>query len=183
VGNRQEFLYAVPAMRPVLDQQTIAARVAELGRAISRDYQERDLVMVGILKGAFIFLADLVRAVTIPVTVDFIRVASYGHATTSSGTCTVTKDMDCDPAGRDILLVEDIADTGRTLAFLSAMLRERGARSVASCVLIDKAERRECAIDLAYTGFAVPNGFLVGYGLDHAERYRNLPAIYALDTD
>ena len=168
-------------MRCVFDQQTIAARVAAMGREISRDYHGRDLLLVGILKGAFVFLADLVRALSLPVEVDFVRVASYGSATTSSGTCTVTKDLEADPAGRDVLLVEDIADSGRTLAFLVERLRARGARSVAACVLIDKTERRERALDLVYTGFTVPAGFLVGYGLDYAERYRHLPAIYALE--
>ncbi len=169
-------------MRCVIDQTAIAARVAALGRDISRDYRGRDLLLVGVLKGAFVFLADLVRAISLAVEVDFVRVASYGHATTSSGTCTLTKDLESDPAGRDVLLVEDIADSGRTLAFLVERLRARGARSVAVCVLIDKTGRRERRLDLAYTGFTVASGFLVGYGLDHGERYRHLPAVYALDA-
>ncbi len=167
----------------VISESAIRRRIAELGRQISQDFPDGGLLAVGILKGAFIFLADLVRAIDVPLEVDFIRVASYGDRTCSSGTCTMTKDLETDPAGRHILLIEDIADTGRTLDFLTKELAGRGARSVHCCVLIDKAMRRERAVSINYAGFSVPSGFLVGYGLDHAEQYRHLPAVYELLPD
>lgn len=164
----------------VFSEAAIAGRVRELGGMIRRDYAGRPLVLVGILNGAFIFAADLARAIDLPLEVDFIRVASYGKATASSGTVTLTKDIELAIAGKEVVLVEDIVDTGRTLSCLKEMFMARGPASLKICALIDKKERREVAVTVDYAGFTVAEGFLVGYGLDCAEQYRNLPAVYHL---
>ncbi|MEW6501439.1 MAG: hypoxanthine phosphoribosyltransferase [Thermodesulfobacteriota bacterium] len=164
----------------VLGEAAIAARVRELGERIRRDYAGRPLVLVGILNGAFIFTADLARAIDLPLEVDFIRVASYGSGTSSSGSVRLTKDIELAIGGKEVLLVEDIVDTGRTIAALTGMLMARGPASLRICALIDKRERREVAVTVDYAGFTVAEGFLVGYGLDCAEQYRNLPAVYRL---
>ncbi|MDA8164886.1 MAG: hypoxanthine phosphoribosyltransferase [Desulfobacteraceae bacterium] len=167
-------------MKLVLSPDDIARRTAELGAAITRDYAGRRLVVIGILKGAFIFTADLVRAIDLPLEIDFIRVASYGSQT-SSGDLQLTKDVELELAGKDLLLVEDIVDTGRTLASLQELLGRRQPRSVRVCALIDKRERREVEVAIDYIGFAVAEGFLVGYGLDVAEQHRHHPAVYRLE--
>jgi len=164
----------------VVSRQDIARRVKELGQAIARDYAGRRLIMIGILNGAFIFLADLVREIDLPLEIDFIRVSSYGSSTCSSGAIQCTKDTELDLAGKDILLVEDIVDTGRTLARLKELFAARKAESVRICALIDKKERREVEVAVDYAGFEVSEGFLVGYGLDHAEQHRQYPAIYKI---
>lgn len=164
----------------VLSSTQIKSRVAELAQQISADYADRNLLMIGVLNGAFIFLADLARAVTIPHQIDFIRVASYGQSATTSGTIRLVKDVEIDLAGKDILLVEDIVDTGTTLAWLAETFREKQAASVRVCALIDKKERRESEVLIDYTGFTLERGFLVGYGLDYAEQHRSLPDIYSL---
>ncbi|MDG4475228.1 hypoxanthine phosphoribosyltransferase [Thiovibrio frasassiensis] len=164
----------------VVSSQDIARRVKELGRAISRDYSGRKLVMVGILNGAFIFLADLVREIELPIEIDFIRVSSYGSSTCSSGTIQCTKDTELELEGKDVLLVEDIVDTGKTIACLRQLLVDRKAASVGICALIDKRERRAVEVAVDYAGFTVAEGFLVGYGLDHAEQHRQYPAIYKI---
>jgi len=166
----------------LISAEEIAERVSRLGEEIGRNFAGRKLVVIGILKGSFIFLADLVRQIDLDLSVDFLRVASYGSAEASSGNCRLTKDIETDISGRDVLLVEDIADSGQTLSFLHRHLREAGAASIAACVLIDKRERRQEAVRIDYSGFTVETGFLVGYGLDCAEQYRNLPAIYTLDA-
>jgi len=164
----------------VLSSRQIRDRVAELAQQISADYADRNLVMIGVLNGAFIFLADLARAVTIPHQIDFIRVASYGQSATSSGTIRLAKDAEIDLDGRDVLLVEDIVDTGTTLAWLTEKFKEKKAASVRICSLIDKQERREREVRIDYVGFTLQQGFLVGYGLDYAEQHRSLPDIYSL---
>lgn len=164
----------------LLSKEQIRDRIAELGRSLTLDFAGRQLLVIGILNGAFLFVADLVRCIELPLEIDFIRVASYGCATSSSGQCAVRKDLELAIAGKDILLVEDIADSGHTLAFLHRHLKEKGARTVKSCVLIDKQERRQRPVTIDYAGFTVAEGFLVGYGMDCAEQYRNLPAIYTL---
>ena len=164
----------------VVSKQDIARRVKELGRAITRDYSGRRLVVIGILNGAFIFLADLVREIELPIEIDFIRVSSYGSSTCSSGVIQCSKDTELDLAGKDVLLVEDIVDTGRTIACLRELLAARKAESVRVCALIDKQERRTVDVTVDYAGFAVSEGFLVGYGLDHAQQHRHYPAIYKL---
>ncbi len=166
----------------ILSQEEIARRVDQLGHEISAFYQNRPLVLVGVLKGAFIFMADLARALTRDVELDFVRVASYGMSSTSSGEISLSKDVDLDLSGKDVLLVEDIVDTGRTLAWLKEFFQDKGAASVRICTLIDKKERRQTEIDVDFLGFAVEEGFLVGYGLDCAEKYRNLAAVYHLEN-
>ncbi|OGQ87626.1 MAG: hypoxanthine phosphoribosyltransferase [Deltaproteobacteria bacterium RIFOXYD12_FULL_56_24] len=164
----------------VVSRSDIARRVKELGRAITLDYAGRRLVVIGILNGAFIFLADLVREIELPMEIDFIRVSSYGSSTCSSGTIQCSKDTELELAGKDILLVEDIVDTGRTIACLRELLLLRKAESVRVCAMIDKKERRAVEVVVDYVGFEVPEGFLVGYGLDHAQQHRQYPAIYKL---
>lgn len=163
----------------VISREQLRATVSALGTRISADYAGKELVMIGVLNGAFIFLADLVRTVTIPHQIDFIRVASYGQSDSSSGTIRLAKDVELDLRDRHVLLVEDIVDTGTTLAWLTERFKERQAASVRICALIDKKERRQTEVRLDYVGFA-QDGFLVGYGLDYAEQFRYLPEIYSL---
>ncbi len=161
----------------LFNRREIAEKVEQLGQRITADYKGRPLVLIGVLNGAFIFLADLARAIELPVEIDFIRVASYGDATTTSGTIRLTKPPEIDLTGKDILLVEDIVDTGTTLAWLRQYFKEHHVESVKICALIDKKERRASEVVVDYRGFEVQKGFLVGYGLDHGERFRNLPSI------
>jgi hypoxanthine phosphoribosyltransferase len=165
----------------VYSRDEIARRVRELAAAISADYAGRDLVLVGVLRGAFVFLADLIRQLTIPVTIDFIGALSYGSRTETSGQVTITKDLQTPIAGRDVLLVEDIEDTGITLRSLLGVVQGRGPRSVKVCALIDKKERRLVDLKVDYVGFEVPGGFIVGYGIDYADQYRYLPDIYRIE--
>ena len=165
----------------ILSQEEIARRVVQLGQEISVFYRNRPLVLIGVLNGAFIFMADLARALTRDVEIDFIRVASYGKSSVSSGVISLSKDVELDLAGKEVLLVEDIIDTGRTLAFLKEFFLKKGAASVRICTLIDKKERRQIEVEVDYRGFVVDEGFLVGYGLDCAEQYRNLAAVYHLE--
>jgi len=166
----------------ILSRQDIQARVKDLGKTITGDYQGGKLVMIGVLNGAFIFMADLARAVDLQLEVDFIRVASYGQSDSSSGKISLSKDVEMDLAGKDVLLVEDIIDTGRTLAYLKDYFRQHRPASVKICALIDKKERREVEIEADYVGFDVKEGFLVGYGLDFAEQYRQFPDVYHLEN-
>jgi hypoxanthine phosphoribosyltransferase len=167
----------------LISRDEIARRVTELGGQISRDYAGRNLVMVGVLKGAFIFLADLVRALPFPVVVDFVRLKSYGAGTESAGEILVTKDVEESLQGRDVLIVEDIIDLGLTLDFLRQHLLSHQPRSLKICCLIDKRERRRVDVPLDYTGFVVEKGFLVGYGLDCGEGERTWPEIFVLTKD
>jgi len=155
-------------------------KVADLGAAISRDYEGRDLLLVGVLKGAIFFLSDLMREISIPCEVDFMAVASYGSATDSSGVVRILKDLDDSIEGRHVLIVEDIVDSGLTLQYLLRNLRARGPESVEVCALLTKPERRKIELEARYVGFEIPNRFAIGYGLDHDERYRNLPFVAAL---
>ena len=168
--------------RCLISREDIARRVEELADKISRDYAGRDLVMVGVLKGAFIFLADLVRALPFPVEVDFVRLKSYGTGTTSSGKIKVTKDVEEILKDRDVIIVEDIVDLGLTLDFLRKHLLSHQPRSLKICCLIDKRERRQVEVPLDYTGFVVEKGFLVGYGLDCGEKNRTWPEVYVLEA-
>jgi hypoxanthine phosphoribosyltransferase len=169
--------------RCLFSRQEIARRVAELAEGIGRDYAGRELVVVGVLKGVFIFMADLVRALPFPVEVDFVRLCSYGAGTTTSGEVHITKDVELPLKDRDVLIVEDIVDTGLTLDFLRAHLLSHRPRSLKICCLIDKKERREVEVPLDYTGFVVEKGFLVGYGLDCGEQSRTLPEVFVLEKD
>ncbi len=168
--------------RCLISREDIARRVQELGERLSRDYQGRDLVMVGVLKGVFIFMADLVRALDFPVEVDFVRLASYGKGTESSGEVHITKDVEAPLKDRDVLIVEDIVDSGLTMDFLLRHLAGHHPRSLKICCFIDKRERREVEVPLDYVGFVVEKGFLVGYGLDCGEHDRTLPEIYVVET-
>ncbi len=166
--------------RLLISREAIARRVEELAAQISQDYRGQEVLLVGVLKGAFIFLADLVRAMDFPVEVDFVRLRSYGAGTQSSGAVEVTKDVEASLAGRPVLIVEDIVDVGLTLEFLRRHLLRKGPRSLKICCLIDKQERRQVDVPLDYVGFTVERGFLVGYGLDCGEKDRTLPEVYAL---
>lgn len=164
----------------VLSNREIHRRILELGKEIASDYQGKELVVIGVLKGAFVFMADLVRAISIPLSTDFIQVSSYNNGSTSSGEITLKANPAEPIKDHHILLVEDIVDTGLTMRWLAHHFKEEGAASVRICSLIDKTERREHSITIDYPGFAISEGFLVGYGLDYNERYRNLPEIYHL---
>lgn len=167
----------------VLSAEQIKARVVELGQQLTREYQGTQVVLVGVLNGAFIFMADLARAIDLDLEIDFVRAASYGAGTESCGRISLTKDVELSLAGKDVILVEDIIDTGRTLACLKEYVQQRSARSVKVCALIDKRERREVEVEADYVGFEVKEGFLVGYGLDCAEQYRQLPGVYHLTME
>jgi hypoxanthine phosphoribosyltransferase len=155
-------------------------RVGELAKEISHDYEGRDLVLIGVLKGAVFFLSDLMRQLTIPCEVDFMAVASYGSATKSSGVVRILKDLDAVIEGRDVMIVEDIVDSGLTLQYLLRNLAGRNPRSLEVCALLIKPERRKVELNTRYVGFEIPNKFAIGYGLDHDEHYRNLPYVAAL---
>lgn len=158
----------------------LARRVRELAAEISRDYAGRDLVLIGVLKGAVFFLSDLMRELEVPCEVDFMAVASYGSATKSSGVVRILKDLDAVIEGRDVLIVEDIVDSGLTLQYLLRNLAGRNPASLEVCALLIKPERRKVELQTRYVGFEIPNRFAIGYGLDHGERYRNLPFVAAL---
>lgn len=155
-------------------------RVRELGEQISTDYGDRDLLLIGVLKGAVFFLSDLMRNISIPCEVDFMAVASYGSATDSSGVVRIIKDLDASIEGRDVLIVEDIVDSGLTLQYLLRNLGARDPRTIEVCSLLTKPERRKVDLEPRYVGFEIPNRFVIGYGLDHAERFRNLPYVATL---
>ncbi|CAB1129265.1 hypoxanthine-guanine phosphoribosyltransferase [Candidatus Hydrogenisulfobacillus filiaventi] len=164
----------------LIKAEDIAHGVAELGRQITEDYRGRPLLLVGILKGSFIFLADLVRHIDLPLAVDFMALSSYGASTESSGVVRIIKDLEHSIEGRDVLIVEDIVDTGLTLNYLYGHLQARGAASVRICTLLDKRERRRVEVPVHYRAFVIPDTFAVGYGLDVDERYRNLPDVCRL---
>lgn len=157
--------------------------VADLGARISEDYKDKNLLMVSVLKGSVVFMSDLMRAVTIPCEIDFMAVSSYGDKTKSSGTVRILKDLDRDIQGYDLLIVEDILDSGKTLNYLMDLLYARNPKSIRICTLFDKPERREVDIFADYKGISVPDEFIVGYGLDFAEKYRNLPYIGVLKDE
>lgn len=170
----------MPELIPVLNKNDIDNMVTRVARRISSDYQDRELILIGILKGAFVFLSDLVRHLTIPVKLDFIRVCSYGSDVSSSGNIRLTKEIEIDVNNKDVLLVEDIVDTGLTLSFIIDYLKTFNPKTVKICALLDKHERRSENIKIDYACHEVAEGFLVGYGLDYNENYRNLAGIYHL---
>ena len=177
---------AVPAddiAEVLVDEAAIAAKVRELGARIAEDYRGKDLVLVSILKGALPFLADLMRQIQIPLALDFLEVSSYGSATETSGVVRILKDLAKPIEARDVLVVEDILDTGHTLKFVLEHLHSQRPRSVRLCTLLDKPARREIPISVEYRGFKIPDTFVVGYGLDFAEKYRNLPFIGVLKPE
>ena len=170
-----------PAIGEILvGAEDLTRRVKELADQISKDYANKDLLLIGVLKGAVFFVSDLMRHLDIPVEVDFMAVASYGSATRSSGVVRILKDLDAAIEGRDVLIVEDIVDSGLTLQYLLRNLAGRNPRSLEVCALLIKPERRKVDLHTRYVGFEIPDRFAIGYGLDHAERYRNLPYVAAL---
>ncbi len=166
----------------VISEEQLQARIRELGKEISTDYEGRAPLLVGVLKGAFVFMADLARTLDLPVEFDFMAVASYGAATKSSGVVRIVKDLDTDLTGRDVLVVEDIVDSGLTLAYLRRNLMARNPATLEVCALLVKQGLQRDDPNLKYVGFTIPPDFVVGYGLDHAERYRNLPYVGILNT-
>jgi len=166
----------------LVSNEDLKRRIAELGAEVSRDYADRDLFMVGILKGAVLFLADLMRHVTVPCEIDFMAVSSYGSQTDSSGVVRILKDLDAPIEGRHVLIVEDIIDSGLTLQYLMRNLKARRPASLEVCSLLTKPERLRVELSPRYVGFEIPNRFAIGYGLDHGQRYRNLDYVAALNT-
>ena len=167
----------------IVQADDLQHRVRELGAEITSDYDGRDLLLVGVLKGAVFFLADLMRHIEVPCEVDFMAVASYGSATESSGVVRILKDLDMAIEGRDVLIVEDIVDSGLTLQYLLRSLKTRNPHTLEVCALLTKPSRREVDLPARYIGFEIPDKFAIGYGLDHAEKYRNLPYVAALQLD
>lgn len=167
----------------LFSEEKIASIVRNMGRQISEDYVGKNLFMVSVLKGSLLFMADLMRAVTIPCSIDFLSVSSYGNGTASSGEVRILKDLDCSLEGKDLLVVEDILDSGVTLSFLVRTLSARKPASIRLCTFLDKPERRRVDIRPDYVGAEVPDKFIVGYGLDYAEKYRNLPYIGVLKPE
>lgn len=169
----------MPELIPLISQQEIKEKIQEIGQKISNDYKNLDLVVIGVLKGAFVFMADLVRQITIDHEIDLVGASSY-EGTSSTGQIVFTKKPDLELKGRDVLVVEDIVDTGRTLVKLVESMQSLNPRSIKICALIDKSERREAQVNVNYSCFCLDKGFIVGYGLDYNEKYRNLPAIFDL---
>ena len=167
--------------RVLISEEQLREKVNELGSQISKDYEGKKLLLVSILKGSVVFMADLMRAVTIPARIDFMAVSSYGSGVKTSGVVKIIKDLDLNLEGYDVLIVEDILDSGMTLSYLVELLKSRNPASVAICSLLDKPERHKVEIELKYKGFTIPDEFVVGYGLDYAEKYRNLPYVGILD--
>jgi hypoxanthine phosphoribosyltransferase len=167
----------------LIDREALSARIAELGAEISADYEGRDLLLIGVLKGAVFFMADLMRHLTVPCEVDFMAISSYGAQTDSSGVVRILKDLDINIEGRNVLVVEDIIDSGLTLSYLMRNLESREPASLEVCALLTKPARREIDVPVRWIGFEIPNRFVIGYGLDFAERYRNLPYVGVLSEE
>jgi hypoxanthine phosphoribosyltransferase len=167
----------------LIDEERLQKRIRELGAEVTNDYAGRELLLVGVLKGAVFFMADLMRAIEVPCEIDFMAISSYGASTDSSGVVRILKDLDINIEGRHVLIVEDIIDSGLTLSYLVRNLESREPASLEVCALLTKPDRREIDVDVRYTGFEIPNRFVIGYGLDFAERYRNLPYVGVLHDD
>jgi hypoxanthine phosphoribosyltransferase len=167
----------------LIEEDVLQARIAELGEEISADYAGRDLLLLGVLKGAVFFMSDLMRRLAVPCEIDFMAISSYGAATDSSGVVRILKDLDINIEGRHVLVVEDIIDSGLTLSYLVRNLEARNPASLEICALLTKPARREIDVDVRYVGFEIPNRFVIGYGLDFAERYRNLPYVGVLRAE
>lgn len=167
----------------LFSQQKISRRVQEMAGEISRDYSGSEIIVIGVLKGAFIFMADLIRDLSLNCKTDFIRAASYGAGSESSGKIVITKDIEMDISGRDCLIVEDIVDSGLTLRYIVDTLRLRNPKSVKVCAFLDKRQRRKVPFEADYVGFTIEDGFVVGYGLDFDEQYRFLPSVYVIDAE
>ena len=167
----------------LFSEEAIISKVKEMGERISNDYEGKNLIVVGVLKGSVLFAADLIKKITVPCEIDFMAVSSYGNSTETSGVVRILKDLDHSIEGKDILIVEDIVDSGVTLDYLLKYLKARKANSIEIATLLNKPARRKVEIDVKYTGFEVPDEFLVGYGIDYAEKYRNLPFIGTLKPE
>ncbi len=167
--------------RPIVTQEQMRTRIKDLGREIASDYADKDLILVGILKGAFAFYADLARAIRIPLRVDFLVVSSYGSRAKTSGKVKMVTDLTENIVGRDVLLVEDIVDSGLTVQYLTKTLSKRKPKSIKVCALLNKPDRRQVTVQVDYVGFEIPNKYVVGYGLDYQQKYRNLPYLAVLD--
>ncbi len=167
-------------LKVLISEEELKKCVQKMGEQISRDYQGKDLLMVSVLKGSVVFMADLMRAITIPAKIDFMSVSSYGSGVKSSGVVKIIKDLDQQIEGRDLLIVEDILDSGKTLHYLMEVLGARNPKSIRICTLFDKPERREAEVSPTYVGARIPDAFIVGYGLDYAGKYRNLPFVGVL---
>ena len=167
----------------LVTSEEIEAKVEELGKQITEDYKDEELILVGILKGAVIFMGDLARNIGMPVEMDFMAVSCYGSSSTSTGVVRLLKDLDGSIEGKHVLIVEDIIDTGLTLSYLMDNLNKRGAKSVKACTLLDKPDRRKTEVPVEYRGFVIPDEFVVGYGIDYAQKYRNLPYVAALKEE
>ncbi len=167
----------------MISEEDVEKRIKELGKQISKDYEGKTLHLVCILKGAAFFATELAKRITVPVRVDFMSTSSYAEGSVSSGNVKVTHELDLDPEGQDVLVVEDIIDSGNTLHFLEKYFKDKKVRSVKFCVMLDKPERREVDVKVSYLGFTIPDKFVVGYGLDYAQKYRNLPYIGVVSVD
>ena len=167
----------------LIDEAALAARIRELGAEVARDYAGRDLLLICVLKGAIFFLADLMRSIDLPLEIDFMAISSYGASTDSSGVVRILKDLDASIEGRDVLIVEDIIDSGLTLSYLVRTLRGRKPASLEICALLTKPSRRQMDVPVRYVGFEIPDRFVIGYGLDYGERFRNLPYVGVLGGD
>ena len=170
-------------LKVLITEEEIKAKVSELGAQISRDYEGKNLLLVGVLKGSVVFMADLMRAITIPARIDFMAVSSYGSGTKSTGVVKIIKDLDIDLHGYDVLIVEDILDSGMTLKYKTGLLEQRGTKSIKIATLLDKPARRKADIKADYYCFNIPDEFVVGYGLDYDEEYRNFPAVGVLKPE
>lgn len=170
-------------IRVLLTEQEVDARITEIGAQISKDYAGKTVHLVCVLKGGSFFMCELAKRITVPVSIDFMSVSSYGGGTSSSGVVKIVKDLDESLEGRDVIVVEDIVDSGRTLSYLMAMLKERGPRSLSLCTLLDKPDRRVVDVKVDYTGYQIPDEFVVGYGLDYDQKYRNLPYIGVVEFE
>ena len=170
-------------IRVMLSEEEVDKRIKEIGEQISRDYAGRQVHLVCVLKGGSFFLCELAKRITVPVSLDFMSVSSYGSDTKSSGVVKIVKDLDESLKGKNVIVVEDIVDSGRTLSYLLEMLKDRGPESLRLCTLLDKPDRRVIEVNVDYTGFQIPDEFVVGYGLDYDQRYRNLPYIGVVEFD
>jgi hypoxanthine phosphoribosyltransferase len=167
----------------LISENELANKIKEMGKAMTKDYKGKDLFVVGVLKGANIFMSDLIRKIDLPMQIDFMAVSSYGMSTESSGTVRILKDLDFSIEGKDVLIVEDIIDSGLTLKYLTRILMERKPSSLKICTLLDKPDRRKVELIVDYIGFKIPDAFIVGYGIDFAESYRNLPYVAVLKEE
>ncbi|MDD5014696.1 MAG: hypoxanthine phosphoribosyltransferase [Atribacterota bacterium] len=167
----------------LITEEQIREKITELGKRITQDYQGKDLVFIGVLRGAVVFMADLARAISVPMIFDFIAISSYGAATESSGVVRILKDLDETIAGKDVLIVEDIVDTGLTLDYLLRILKSRKPASLKVCTFLNKSVRRKAKVNVDYSGFDIPNKFVVGYGLDYAGKFRNIPFVFTLNPE